>query len=206
MPISFPVTIQTMKVSDGPQKYVYYPQVTQLQNRQIEQHINRTIINHTQKLMDIQFGNMPSVIVEMVGSFEIKNNQRDILSLTLSNYAYPDRAAHGMTYLEALTFNVITGKQYQLKDLFKPGSNYIEIISRIIKEQIKKRDLPVINEFREIKPDQDFYIADKTVVIYFQLYDLVPYAYGFPMFPISIYDIQDIIDENGPLGKMLAGN
>ena len=96
---------------------------------------------------------MPSVIVEMVGSFEIKNNQRDILSLTLSNYAYPDRAAHGMTYLEALTFNVITGKQYQLKDLFKPGSNYIEIISRIIKEQIKKRDLPVINEFREIKPD-----------------------------------------------------
>lgn|SRR5690606_6982382 len=206
MPISFPVTIQTMKVSDGPQKYVYYPQVTQLQNRQIEQHINRTIINHTQKLMDIQFGNMPSVIVEMVGSFEIKNNQRDILSLTLSNYAYPDRAAHGMTYLEALTFNVITGKQYQLKDLFKPGSNYIEIISRIIKEQIKKRDLPVINEFREIKPDQDFYIADKTVVIYFQLYDLVPYAYGFPMFPISIYDLQDIIDENGPLGKMLAGN
>lgn len=206
MPISFPVTIQTIKVSDGPQKYVYYPQVTQLQNRQIEQHINRTIINHTQKLMDIQFGNMPSVIVEMVGSFEIKNNQRDILSLTLSNYAYPDRAAHGMTYLEALTFNVITGKQYQLKDLFKPGSNYIEIISRIIKEQIKKRDLPVINEFREIKPDQDFYIADKTVVIYFQLYDLVPYAYGFPMFPISIYDIQDIIDENGPLGKMLAGN
>ncbi|MCU9601913.1 DUF3298 and DUF4163 domain-containing protein [Pallidibacillus thermolactis] len=206
MPISFPVTIQTMKVSDGPQKYVYYPQVTQLKNRQIEQHINRTIINHTQKLMDIQFGNMPSVIVEMVGSFEIKNNQRDILSLTLSNYAYPDRAAHGMTYLEALTFNVITGKQYQLKDLFKPGSNYIEIISRIIKEQIKKRDLPVINEFREIKPDQDFYIADKTVVIYFQLYDLVPYAYGFPMFPISIYDIQDIIDENGPLGKMLAGN
>ncbi|MED1673268.1 DUF3298 and DUF4163 domain-containing protein [Pallidibacillus thermolactis] len=206
MPISFPVTIQTMKVSDGPQKYVYYPQVTQLQNRQIEQHINRTIINHTQKLMDIQFGNMPSVIVEMVGSFEIKNNQRDILSLTLSNYAYPDRAAHGMTYLEALTFNVITGKQYQLKDLFKPGSNYIEIISRIIKEQIKKRDLPIINEFREIKPDQDFYIADKTVVIYFQLYDLVPYAYGFPMFPISIYDIQDIIDENGPLGKMLAGN
>ncbi len=206
MPISFPVTIQTMKVSDGPQKYVYYPQVTQLQNRQIEQHINRTIINHTQKLMDIQFGNMPSVIVEMVGSFEIKNNQRDILSLTLSNYAYPDRAAHGMTYLEALTFNVITGKQYQLKDLFKPGSNYIEIISRIIKEQIKKRDLPIINEFREIKPDQDFYIADKTVVIYFQLYDLVPYAYGFPMFPISIYDLQDIIDENGPLGKMLAGN
>ena len=37
---------------------------------------------------------MPSVIVEMVGSFEIKNNQRDIYNFTLSNYVYPDRAAH----------------------------------------------------------------------------------------------------------------
>ena len=64
----------------------------------------------------------------------------------------------------------------------------------------------MITEFTTIKPDQDYYIADKALVIYFQLYDLVPYAWGFPMFPISVYDIQDIIDENGPLGKMLAGN
>lgn len=206
MPISFPVVIQTRKVSDGPKKYVYYPQIIELKNKQVEQHINQTIVHHTQQLMNQQFGNMPSIIVEMVGSFEIKNNQRDILSLTLSNYAYPDRAAHGMTYLDSLTFNVETGKQYALKDLFKPGSDYIERISNIIKGQIKQRDLPVITEFTTIKPDQDYYIADKALVIYFQLYDLVPYAWGFPMFPISVYDIQDIIDENGPLGKMLAGN
>ncbi|MFB4475682.1 RsiV family protein, partial [Oceanobacillus caeni] len=61
-----------------------------------------------------------------------------------------------------------------------------------------------ITEFTKIEPNQYFYIADKTLVIYFQLYELAPYAFGFPMFPISVYDIQDIIDEEGPLGRMAA--
>ena len=61
----------------------------------------------------------------------------------------------------------------------------------------------MINEFTTIRPEQDYYIADKALVIYFQLYELTPYAYGFPYFPISVYEIQDIIDENGPLGRML---
>ena len=38
------------------------------------------------------------------------------------------------------------------------------------------------------------------------LYELTPSVYGFPMFPISVYDIQDIIDENGPLGRLIASH
>ena len=49
-------------------------------------------------------------------------------------------------------------------------------------------------------------MADKALVIYFQLYDITPYVFGFPMFPISVYEIQDIIDENGPLGRMAVNN
>jgi hypothetical protein len=37
----------------------------------------------------------------------------------------------------------------------------------------------------------------------YQLYELTPYVFGFPQFPISVYEIQDIIREDAPLGVML---
>ena len=122
--------------------------------------------------------------------------------MSLSNYVYHYHAAHGMTVIKSLTFDLQKGKQAALKDLFKPGSDYVKRISDLIAVQIKERDIPLLVDFTAIKPDQDFYIADKALVVYFQLYEITPYAYGFPMFPISVYDLQDIIDENGPLGRM----
>ncbi|WP_255323435.1 RsiV family protein [Priestia megaterium] len=62
----------------------------------------------------------------------------------------------------------------------------------------------VLGEYKGIKPDQDFYIADKSLVLFYQLYDLTPYVYGIPYFPISIYAIQDIIEDESPLGQMFG--
>jgi hypothetical protein len=94
----------------------------------------------------------------------------------------------------------------QLEGFFQTRSNFIKRLSDLIKLQIKERDITLISDFTAIKPDQDFYVADKTLVIYFQLYDITPYAFGFPLFPISVYDIQDIIDENGPLSRMATND
>jgi len=141
-------------------------------------------------------------VQEMNGYFEIKTNQRGALSLSLLNYAFTG-GAHGNTLQHSLTFDADTGKSYALDELFKRGSAYEQRLNAIIQAQIKARQLPVLGEYPGLSPDQDFYIADKALVIYFPLYALVPYAWAFPYFPISVYDIQDIIDENGPLGAMI---
>ncbi|WP_062350511.1 DUF3298 and DUF4163 domain-containing protein [Bacillus kwashiorkori] len=206
MPVTFPAIVLTQKIQQNKNMVIYYPVVRGLNQINVEQKINNLIVSETQKLINYQFANVPSTVKEMLGSFEVKNNQRNILSLTLSNYVYYDKAAHGMTYLKPLTINTKTGENFRLSDLFQTGSNYVERISKIIKAQIKERDIFVLGEFEKIKPNQDFYVADKTLVIFFQLYELTPYAYGFPMFPISVFELQDIILENGPLGKMIAGN
>lgn len=203
---TFPVTIQTFNITNGPNKKVFYPQAVEMKNQTLERSINQTIIDQTQELINTQVDNMPSIVEEMIGLYELKNNQRKVLSLSLSNYTYHYQAAHGMTYIKSLTFDLEKEQFCQLEDLFKPGSAYVEKLSGLVNEQIKQRALPLLTEFQAIKPDQDFYIADKTLVIYFQLYEIMPYAYGFPMFPISVYDIQGIIKEDGPLGRMLANN
>ncbi|MBG9546292.1 hypothetical protein ABE25_00385 [Cytobacillus firmus] len=191
-----------MTISTGPTKVVYYPRVSGMQNKQLQEFINNTILRQNQQLINEQTGNMDTTVVDLYGYYEIKNNQRNVLSLSLNNYVYHYHAAHGMTVIKSLTFDLQKGKQAALKDLFKPGSDYVKRISDLIAVQIKKRDIPLLVDFTAIKADQDFYIADKALVVYFQLYEITPYAYGFPMFPISVYDLQDIIDENGPLGRM----
>ena len=202
MHYTFPVDIKTLTISKGTKQTVYYPKVTNMTNQQLQRYINHVIVVETQQLINKQVGHMPTTVEEILGSYEIKNNQRQVLSLLLSNYTYHLQAAHGMTYLKSLTFDLKKGKKCELKDLFKPGVDYVKRLSDIINLQIKQRDLPLLNEFTKIQPNQDFYIADKALVIYFQLYEITPYVYGFPMFPISVYDIQDLIDENGPLGRM----
>ena len=93
----------------------------------------------------------------------------------------------------------------ELKDLFKTGSDYTGILSDIVKKQIGDRGIPALENFNGIKPDQDFYIADKCLVIYFQLYELAAYVFGILCFPVPVYILRDIVDENGPMGRMLYG-
>lgn len=206
MPKALPVNIQPVRINNGPDIQVVYPRAVRIRDQPMEQFINQSIINETQQLIDMQRDEMSSAIIEMDGTFEIKNNQRNVLSLTLSNYAYHYQAAHGMTFINALTFDLKQRKRCSLSDLFKPGSNYVERLSKLVNEQIQERGIDTFEDTVKIQPEQDFYIADKTLVIYFQLYAITPYVFGFPMFPISVYAIQDIIDEDGPLGRLAINN
>lgn len=186
-----------------PNLEIFYPQITFGTNQSALQSMNKQTSDLVQKLIQEQGYYQDPFRAQVNGFFEIKNNQRGVLSLTIGNYTYHYHAAHGNTIIKSLTFDIDTGKNYQLHELFKPNSNYLKRLDEIIKKQIKERDIPIINGFVGVKPDQDYYIADKALVIYYQLYVMTPYVFGFPMFPISVYEIQDIIKEDSPLGVML---
>lgn len=204
-PYSFPVQIRTDSIKSKNVK-VYYPKIVDLPNATLEKRMNMTIKNQALELIKSQNFDPNTAQSEMLGGYEIKTNERAILSLTQSNYAYTEHQAHGMTYKKSLTVNVKTGKFYTLAELFKPGSDYVQRISDLIRIQIKQRQIDLLAPFTHIRPDQDYYLADKALIIYFELYEITPYYYGFPMFPISIYDLQDIWNENGPLPILGASN
>ncbi|MDA8234437.1 MAG: DUF3298 domain-containing protein [Clostridia bacterium] len=198
--VDLPVRINTARTV-LPNLSVYYPLVEGLPNMVAQQTINYRIQALVNQLIRDQ-GYYQNPQTEVTGTYEIKTNERGILSLNIINYAFAG-GAHGLTITKSLTFDVQTGRVYELKDLFKPGSDYVKRLNQIIEKQIAERKIPLLNPFTGIKADQDFYIADKALVIYFQLYELTAYVYGFTYFPISVYEIEDIIDENGPLGKMI---
>ncbi|MEW4279588.1 DUF3298 and DUF4163 domain-containing protein [Priestia megaterium] len=198
--VTLPATVYSQQIVKK-KLNVYYPAV-HLTNPAVQHSINSKILQRTNELIRQQ-GYEENPDTEEMGYYELKTNERNVLSLTLVNFAYSG-GAHGLTVVVPLTFNVLTGKTYQLKDLFKKDSNYVSVLSKIVGAQIKERDIMVLGEYKGIKPDQDFYIADKSLVLFYQLYDLAPYAYGIPYFPISIYAIQDIIADESPLGQMFG--
>ncbi|MCG7344508.1 DUF3298 and DUF4163 domain-containing protein [Sporosarcina sp. ACRSL] len=202
--MNLPVTILTKKLPhESPNINVYYPVVTQMNNAMIQRKINSAIIQTLNALL-VEQNFYAKELVELLANFEIKNNQRGILSLTLIVYSFTG-GAHGLTVIKSLTFDVHTGKQYELKDLFKPGSDYVTVLSDIIRRDIEKWNVQLLDTpFKGIRSDQGFYIADTSIVIYFQLYEITPYAWGFPYFPIPILDLADMIAPKGPLERMMS--
>lgn len=203
MPFQSPVVVQTAK-THFPKADLSLPYISGGKSEAADNKINHTIHKIVQQLVHNQ-GSLDDPRAQMIGYFEQKNNQKDYLSLSLFNYAFTG-GAHGLTLQESLTFKQSTGQTYTLAQLFKPGADYVGRISAIVSAQIKARNIDTLEPFKEIRPDQDYYVADRSLVVYFQLYELAAYVFGFVYFPISVYELQDIINEDGPLGAMLVND
>ncbi|KKI91971.1 hypothetical protein WQ54_11800 [Bacillus sp. SA1-12] len=199
--VRLPVPIQTMMIL-APTGIIYYPQLQWPKNLVIQNKLNKGLLSKVNKLFNKSYQQI--YITELVGDYEVKNNQRGIISINLNNFATGPKLAHPIDNLSSINADIRTGKIYTLSDLFNQNSDYLKRLSALVKDQINKRNMNTLQPFDTIRPNQDFYLADKSLVIYFQRYEITPRPAGYPMFPISIYDIIDIIDKNGPLGKMLA--
>ncbi|PIC72847.1 hypothetical protein CSV69_04210 [Sporosarcina sp. P26b] len=197
-----PAVIETYHLSNTrPKVDVYYPVITKLDDPKVQKKLNDVLFKEMNKLL-VENNYYESSLVELVANYEVKNNQRDILSINLIVYSFTG-GAHGMTYVKSLTLDTKTGRQYNLQDLFKPGSPYVQKISEYIRRHIQQWKTPVLEPFTKIRPDQDFYIGDTSLVVYFQLYEISPYVAGFPYFPIPLLDLQEIIKPNSPADRML---
>lgn len=195
---NLPINIKTYRMS-GPMLNILYPVIVELPDSAVQLQINQLIVNEVNRQIHQQ--GYPQNPKELNGYYEIKTTERGVLSLSLYNESYTSNA-HRWTLQNSLTFDVQTGKLYSLQDLFVHGVDYVQSLSEIIGKQIKDRRIPLLSEFKGIRPNQEFYIADKALVVYFQLNEITAYVYGFQYFPISVFEIQTIINEQ-PLGTMM---
>ncbi|HGT1509926.1 DUF3298 and DUF4163 domain-containing protein [Clostridioides difficile] len=121
--------------------------------------------------------------------FELKKNTDSALSIKVRYYTYSG-GAHGFYQDIAYNVDMRTGKFLELMDLFKDNTKYKEVIDEEIKRQIaelEKKDEENIGiyNFKGIKENQNFYLQDENLVVYFDLYDIIPYAAGIPEFSIN---------------------
>ncbi|MGI5879051.1 MAG: DUF3298 and DUF4163 domain-containing protein [Syntrophomonadaceae bacterium] len=132
----------------------------------------------------------------LASDYKVTYNNHGLLSLYIDQYEYTG-GAHGITYRTPYNTDLKTGSDIKLADVFKPGSNYKDAINKAIKAEIAKNPENYFEPemgFQGIKEDQSFTLQPGGITIYFQLYDIAPYAFGIPEFKIPFKQLGDMVN------------
>lgn len=180
---------------------VYYPKVSGMKSGTAQKSVNSKL----KKLSQVKPADSKTQLdYSYTGDFSVEFFKKDLLVLKLDGYQFPFGAAHGMPTEIYPHVDLVSGKLYQLKDLFKPGSNYVKVLSDIIGNQIKndpQYSYVFPDTYKGIKEDQPFYVKEDALYIYFTPYEIAPYAAGFPTFRIPYAEIMPIINTESAFWK-----
>ena len=187
---------------------VVVPQINGIGNKKQEDVVNDKIIkwteswiNEVKQIADEYFKDKPSPLMpyQLYARYKVTNNS-DIISFYIDYYQFSG-GAHGITNRIAYNIEKSSGNEMQLKDIFKDNYNYKDIINKEISRQISKdpdRYFTGKDGFNGIGDNQNFYIKNNKVVIYFGLYEIAPYAAGISEFIIS----NNLFEGNLKYGKI----
>ncbi len=188
-----------------PQVIGLYPPNMEVRYKGVPEKINESIEKLINAMMLEMGANNPN-LAEMIGTYKVTLNQDGILSIRFENFSYIEMYAHPWTIVRALTFDLRTGETIDIYKLFKVKSNYRLIISNEIKRQIKAREIPIITEFNRINDDQEYYLTDKSLVVFFQRATLSPSVAGIIEFPIPYTILANEINPESPLEEIVNSN
>ncbi|WP_342551285.1 WG repeat-containing protein [Paenibacillus sp. FSL R7-0652] len=201
VPLNPPYRVREEKYKPNRDYLVYYPQVEGLSNQAEQNQLNARLKELSQvKAIPAD----QQLDYTYTGDFDITFYQQLLLQLQLTGYNYPAGAAHGMPTMVYAIINLSDGRLYELKDLFKPNSDYVKVLSQIVGEQIKndpQYSYVFPDTYTGISANQPFFVTADALHLYFNPYDIAPYAAGFPTFTIPFSQIISIINTEGSFWK-----
>ena len=198
----------TIRYEDTPilQYQLEYPVISSPQNLKTAEKINEFYRRKVKKLMemiektlqkeairDYQTSiknKLPIHRYEVNLSYTITYNRSCTLSLYMQEYCYSG-GAHGATQQSSQTWSIDTGRQLAIRELLANGRGDIaklleEVTRQITQDEDRQTKYFADNEKqvrKQFEPKQ-FYITKDGIVIYYQQYDIAPYATGIPTFLI----------------------
>ena len=99
-----------------------------------------------------------------------------------------------LTTKVSYNYNLKTGKELRLKDLFKEGFDYKSIIDKKVREDIEKeKELYFDNGalFKGVNENQAYYLNRDGIIVYFQQYEIAPYSSGIREFKIPYGELKE---------------
>ncbi len=187
---------------------IEYPHILIPWNRNSEYRINKAIISQVnaylqeanQSLYQNAVENyiysteqgFPFNIHNITVRYTITLNHSCTLSQYRDKYIYQG-GAHGNTLRQSDTFDMCTGGIIKLNSLFPSDSRWrSKLLAQVIKSADGNSNLYFEN-YRELivknfNPDS-FYLTGNGVAIYYQQYEIGPYAIGIPVFEIPYQDL-----------------
>lgn len=205
-PLPGGVTAADRKYREGRDLLIHYPELTGLPDAAVQRVINARL----RTLFFDPAASQGDWAADMKKSTEVSFAVRQVgrvLVVEHNIYVYPLGAAHGMPFKHYYHFDLTTGTEYQLADLFRKGSAYPERLQELVRQQIAADpDLVFFDQNPAVRPDHPFTVDSDGLRIYWEPYEIAPYAAGFPTFEIPYADLEGMIDTEGAFWKALQSD
>lgn len=186
------ITSETItKTNKNASIVIHYPKVSGL-GEDVEQKINAVLKEKAEqfaKSSEEQASHRDGKIehtYDFVQNFAVTFNREGVLSIVTDQYGYTG-GAHGGTFREGLTFSLKDGKQLGLDDLLKAAPDYKQKLDRMLKQ--KTKDTAFSDVTAGLKDQPDFYLKEGGFAIFYQQYEIAPYAAGFPTYAFSFGEL-----------------
>jgi len=121
--------------------------------------------------------------------YSVKKKE-DILSLILSYYQYTG-GAHGLTEIASYNLDTETGEDLSFSGFLLRVKMNLEQVKEYIKNEINKEPGNYFSDALDNIRDRNnfnYYLEEDFLVIYFQQYEITPYAAGNPEFRLFLSD------------------
>lgn len=219
------IRIENKELKDSSVKLRYhtsaiYPQLTGMKNEGIQKKVNKEIqetvskgINEFKK--DMSEWDLSSIPAEFNSEIEYSYTSyvlnEDVFSFALEIYSYYAGAAHPNHWSKSMNFDLKTGINIPLKNLFVPGAKYLDKISKYCISDIKfqggqigyEPDEMMLNEGAGANDSNflNYNLLQKGLQITFDPYQVGPYALGTQYVFIPYIILNEMINAEGVLKK-----
>ncbi|MFR1707736.1 MAG: WG repeat-containing protein [Clostridium sp.] len=190
-------TVMQLKYKPNVDYLVYYPQIQESPPSSVSDSINSKL----RELSALKAISSNAVLdYNLYGNFENLFFKKDLYIPEINTYNYPFGAAHGLTTRSTPNINLKTGEFYSISDLFTCTTHWIDELNNIIENMIKtdpQYSYVYEDGFKGITSNQNFYVDENNIYIYFPPYEIAPYAAGFVTFKIPFKDIDHLLCKKG---------
>lgn len=171
-----------------------------------------------QGLGDMASSFSPADLAGMTSTLAIRSSivatSTNFVGILLSTDDYLVGMAHPAHAMASVNFDLATGRDIALGDLFAPGSDYLAVIAsssaadvaRQIREGAYASSQSYIDQSGGLLPDpanfQVFSITPEGLIVYFQEYQVGPYASGRTSTTIPWSALSGILNPVGPLSHL----
>lgn len=136
------------------------------------------------------------------GSYIIEFANKDLISVVFYSESYYLGAAHPNTSVMSFNFNLNTGQEIKLEDLFLKNSNYLEKIDKICYSLTKNTDTGFF--FDTSPPRENIWcwnITERGIYFHFG----IAHVYGdVGTISIPYNELKDVVDLAGPLSSIIS--
>jgi len=184
-----------------------YPELEGLQNKQAQDFINNSIESDIMEFKR-QMEEAAKISAEearrsgerfepfIISSvYEVTYNKNNIISISI---IYNEFINGINSYIKvSYNFNLQNGEPISLKDLFKPGVDYQEVINKEVRKELmlnEEKYFPgALENFKGISKYHPFYIDNGNIAIYFGLHEIAPIASQIPIIKIPFSALSNYV-------------